>query len=121
VTWEVVRSSDKSSRESSPENSPVLSQKHVRDIYRGMSHFLCGYIILNKGMFTKAKNIYEDCMLQAGRECTYDSDNVENLKLGFDCAHHTDYPVDSSSHGIYRDFPYVLKLIQKTIDNILDL
>ena len=122
VKWEAVRASDKSSRESSPETSPVLSRAaHKRDIYRGMSHFLCGYITLDKKLFTRDSSIYEDCMLKAGRECTYDSENEENLKLGFDCAHYMDYPIDSSSDGVYRDFPYVLKVLQKTIDNILDL
>ena len=67
VKWEAVRASDKSSRESSPETSPVLSRtRHKRDIYRGLSHFLCGYITLDKKLFTRDSSIYEDCMLKQG-------------------------------------------------------
>jgi hypothetical protein len=56
-------------------------------------------------------------MLNAGRECTYKKDGT----IGFDCGHCFDYPGGVGKDAIFRDFPYVLSVIHKTIDNINDL
>lgn len=98
ISWNARRCYDSSPiiRKDSPENAN--------------SFHWCGYVILGD----KYKKEHKDYMCQSGKECTY----KRNGTIGFDCAHHGDYPTDTSSTGIYKDFPYVLQIIEKTIDMI---
>ena len=71
------------------------------DIATAPIYHWCGYI--------HVPNTEENYKCFTRSECTYESsDGV----LGFDCGHSHDYDV-------YRDFPYVLSIIQDTIDNII--
>jgi len=92
--------------------------RHQTGSYRGVSYLA-------------RKNLLDSwcAYVQPGREVT--DDEYERLEgvahggitgycdgPGFDCCHLHDYP--GCADGEYRDFPYVLQILQSMIDVLLD-
>ena len=79
------------------------------DVRTAFIYHWCGYITIPA--YNKAKeSFYKDCFCcSGGSECTYQQDDV----FGFDCGHSWD--VDC-----YRPFPYVVEIIHRIIDKLLE-
>jgi len=70
-------------------------------------HHWCAYICV-PDYDDALQDHYLKCFVRS--ECTYQNGST----LGFDCGHSHDV-------SVYREFPYVLSIIQNTIDNLIKL
>lgn len=96
----------------------VVKNPGTTGVYRGINWrtrrpygtYLCGYVDTECGdvMYAKLDKIAHGGL---------------TAEIGFDCAHAGDYmggPLKHFLEGVYRDHDYVVGILQKMIDAILD-